>query len=122
MQESICADAASFDLPSSLLTACIAEANSCVNLSVARGEMSSDKSCNPDHFAVLKGKKGKKKRSVSESLSHTMGEKSVIIDHVALYTSMPISHVVCVCVLPVVIFEFSLMRICMYHWTKGIFS
>lgn len=56
MQEGLCADAASFDLPSSLLTACISEAKRCVDLSVARRENSNDKSCNPDNFAILRGK------------------------------------------------------------------
>lgn len=55
-QESLCADAASFDLSSGLLTACISEAKSCIDLSIARRENSSDKSCNPDNFAILRGK------------------------------------------------------------------
>lgn len=55
MQESLCADAASFDLPSGLLTTCISEAKSCVDLSVARREESNDKSRNPDNFAILRG-------------------------------------------------------------------
>lgn len=55
MQESLCADAASFDLSSGLLTACISEAKSCIDLSVARREESNDKSGNPDNFAILKG-------------------------------------------------------------------
>lgn len=55
MQEGICADAASFDLPSSLLTASIAEAKKCIDISVARRETSSDTSCNPDNFAILRG-------------------------------------------------------------------
>ncbi|CAA2964075.1 regulator of telomere elongation helicase 1 isoform X1 [Olea europaea subsp. europaea] len=54
--EGLCADAASFDLPSSLLTACISEAKTCVDLSIARREKSSDKSSNPDNFAILRGK------------------------------------------------------------------
>ncbi|XP_002528200.3 regulator of telomere elongation helicase 1 homolog isoform X1 [Ricinus communis] len=52
--ESLCADAASFDLSSGLLTACISEAKSCIELSVARREDSNDKSRNPDNFAILK--------------------------------------------------------------------
>ncbi|OAY36775.1 regulator of telomere elongation helicase 1 homolog isoform X10 [Manihot esculenta] len=52
--ESLCADAASFDLSSGLLTACISEAKSCIDLSVARREESNDKSGNPDNFAILK--------------------------------------------------------------------
>lgn len=55
MQEGLCADAASFDLPSGLLTACISEAQKCVDLSITRREISSDKSCNPDNFAILRG-------------------------------------------------------------------
>lgn len=55
MQEGLCADAASFDLPSGLLTACISEAKNCIDLSVTRRETSSDKSCNPDNFAILRG-------------------------------------------------------------------
>ena len=56
MQESICADAASFDLSSGLLTACISEAKNCVDLAVGRREESNDKSRNPDNFAILRGK------------------------------------------------------------------
>ncbi|KAL9350684.1 hypothetical protein Peur_057939 [Populus x canadensis] len=41
-EENLCADAASFDLPSGLLTACIFEAKSCIVLS------------NPDNFAILR--------------------------------------------------------------------
>ncbi|VFQ89237.1 unnamed protein product [Cuscuta campestris] len=52
--ESLCADAASFDIPAGLLTACITEAKNCVDLSIGRREMSSDKSCNPDNFAILR--------------------------------------------------------------------
>ncbi|KAF2323328.1 hypothetical protein GH714_034640 [Hevea brasiliensis] len=52
--ESLCADAASFDLSSGLLTACISEAKSCIDLSVARREEFNDKSRNPDNFAILK--------------------------------------------------------------------
>jgi len=55
LQESICADAASFDLPSWLLTACISEAQSCVDLLIERRNKSNDKSQNPDDFAILKG-------------------------------------------------------------------
>lgn len=58
MQESICAEAASFDLPSWLLTACISEAKNCIDLSVSRRQMgkADDKSCNPDNFSILRGK------------------------------------------------------------------
>ena len=56
MQESICADAASFDLSSSLLSACISEAKNCIDISVNRRESSDDKSNNPDNYAILRGK------------------------------------------------------------------
>ncbi|KAK4765396.1 hypothetical protein SAY86_026486 [Trapa natans] len=52
--ETLCADAASFDLPSGFLTACISEAKTCVDLSVTRREQSNDKSRNPDDFAILR--------------------------------------------------------------------
>ncbi|OWM78192.1 hypothetical protein CDL15_Pgr015011 [Punica granatum] len=52
--ESLCADAASFDLPSHLLTACISEAKNCIDHSVSRREQSNDKSRNPDNFAILR--------------------------------------------------------------------
>lgn len=55
MQENLCADAASFDLPSGLLTACISEAKTCIDLSVSRRDTSNDKSCSPDNFAILRG-------------------------------------------------------------------
>lgn len=55
MQEGLCADAASFDLPSGLLTACISEAKSCTDLSIKRRQQSNDKSRNPDNFAILRG-------------------------------------------------------------------
>lgn len=58
MQEGLCSDAASFDLPSWLLTACISESKNCVDLSISRREIekANDKSCNPDNFAILRGK------------------------------------------------------------------
>lgn len=56
MQESLCADAASFDLSSWILTACISEAKNCIDLAIARRDKSNDKSCNPDDFAILRGK------------------------------------------------------------------
>lgn len=55
MQESLCADAASFDLTSGLLTACISEAKNCIDISVTRREQSNDKTLNPDNFAILRG-------------------------------------------------------------------
>lgn len=56
MQESLCADAASFDLPSWLLTACISEAKNCIDISAKRRQISDDKSNDPDNFAILRGK------------------------------------------------------------------
>lgn len=54
-QESLCSDAASFDLPPGLLSACISEVTTCINIAVARRK-SNDKSCDPDTFAILRGK------------------------------------------------------------------
>lgn len=56
-QESICADAASFDLPSGLLTACISEAKQCVDLCIKRRiiEKSAEKQFNPENYAILRG-------------------------------------------------------------------
>jgi regulator of telomere elongation helicase 1 len=58
LQEGICADAASFDLPAAHLTACIGEAKQCVDLASARKatDNGADTSLDPDNFAVLKGK------------------------------------------------------------------
>ncbi|CAN1285849.1 Regulator of telomere elongation helicase 1 homolog [Linum perenne] len=53
--EGICADAASFDLPAGLLTACISEAQTLIDLSVFRKDTSSDISQNPENFSILKG-------------------------------------------------------------------
>jgi len=55
LQENICVDAAFFDLPSWLLTACIKEAESCIELSIERRDKSNDKSQNPNDFASLRG-------------------------------------------------------------------
>lgn len=55
MQESLCADSASFDLPSVLLSACISEAQECVKLAAARRDTLNDVSMNPENFAILKG-------------------------------------------------------------------
>ncbi|KAG6543819.1 hypothetical protein Mapa_014659 [Marchantia paleacea] len=54
--EGLCADAASFDLPSTHLTACIAEAKQCVDLAIShRGQdNAADSSIDPDNFAVLR--------------------------------------------------------------------
>ncbi|KAK8294061.1 hypothetical protein V6Z12_D06G229900 [Gossypium hirsutum] len=64
--ESICADAASFDLSSGLLTACISEAKHCVDLAVGRREESNDKSGNPDNFAILRALLLKLQKRVDE--------------------------------------------------------
>ncbi|GAB2228119.1 hypothetical protein Droror1_Dr00009949 [Drosera rotundifolia] len=66
--ESICADATSFDLTSGLLTACIAEAKNCVDMSLRRREIdrSHDKKCNPDNFAILRGLLLKLEKRISE--------------------------------------------------------
>lgn len=56
MQEGICADAASFDLSSGLLTACISEAKNCIDISSTRRGQSSDETLNPDNFAILRGR------------------------------------------------------------------
>ncbi|XP_050380801.1 regulator of telomere elongation helicase 1 homolog [Argentina anserina] len=64
--ESICADAASFDLPSWLLTACISEAKNCIDLSVQRRDESIDKSKNPDNFAILRALLLKLEKRISE--------------------------------------------------------
>ncbi|KAK7261835.1 hypothetical protein RIF29_28156 [Crotalaria pallida] len=64
--ESICADAASFDLPSWLLTACISEAETCIDLSIKRRDKSNDKSHNPDDFAILKALLLKLEKRISE--------------------------------------------------------
>ncbi|KAF8696773.1 hypothetical protein HU200_036406 [Digitaria exilis] len=54
--ESICADAASFDLLPSNLTACVAEAQECIKLCSAKRsiENSADKQFDPENYAILK--------------------------------------------------------------------
>ncbi|KAF9615542.1 hypothetical protein IFM89_024390 [Coptis chinensis] len=66
--ESICADAASFDLPSGLLTACISEAKKCVDLSAKKRSMDKfiDKSANPESFAILKALLFKLEKRIAE--------------------------------------------------------
>ncbi|KAI9160826.1 hypothetical protein LWI28_011852 [Acer negundo] len=66
MQESLCADAASFDLPSGLLTSCISEAKKCIDLCVGRREKSNDKTLNPDNFAILKALLLKLEKRIAE--------------------------------------------------------
>lgn len=57
MQESICADAASFDLLPNNLSSCIAEAQECIQLCSAKRtfENSADKQFDPENYAILKG-------------------------------------------------------------------
>ncbi|KAK2984870.1 hypothetical protein RJ640_008635, partial [Escallonia rubra] len=64
--ESICADAASFDLTSGLLLACISEAKNCIDLSIERRDNSNDKSCNPDNFAILRALLLKLEKRIAE--------------------------------------------------------
>ncbi|KAG6430041.1 hypothetical protein SASPL_108100 [Salvia splendens] len=64
--ESLCAEAASFDLPSSLLTACISEAKNCIDLSVARRDTSNDKTYSPDDFAILRALLLKLEKRIAE--------------------------------------------------------
>ncbi|KAL5576411.1 hypothetical protein UlMin_018110, partial [Ulmus minor] len=64
--ESLCADAASFDLPSWLLTACASEAKKCIDLTVQRRNESSDKSHNPDDFAILRALLLKLEKRIAE--------------------------------------------------------
>ncbi|XP_057536046.1 regulator of telomere elongation helicase 1 homolog isoform X2 [Amaranthus tricolor] len=66
--ESICADAASFDLPSTLLSACISEAKNCIDISIKRRDLekSSDKSSNPDNFAILRALLLKLEKRIAE--------------------------------------------------------
>lgn len=54
--ESICADAASFDLFPNNLTACVAEAQECIKLCSAKRsfENSADKQFDPENYAILK--------------------------------------------------------------------
>ncbi|KAI4329268.1 hypothetical protein L6164_021552 [Bauhinia variegata] len=64
--ESICADAASFDLPSWLLTACISEAKSCIDLCTERREKSNENMRNPDDFAILRALLLKLEKRIAE--------------------------------------------------------
>ncbi|XP_047959212.1 regulator of telomere elongation helicase 1 homolog [Salvia hispanica] len=64
--ESLCAEAASFDLPSSLLTACISEAKNCIDLSVARRDTSNDTTYSPDDFAILRALLLKLEKRIAE--------------------------------------------------------
>ncbi|XP_031498031.1 regulator of telomere elongation helicase 1 homolog isoform X2 [Nymphaea colorata] len=66
--ESICADAASFDLTSGHLAACISEAKECVELSLSRRsiEKFDDKHLDPENFAILKALLLKLEKQVKE--------------------------------------------------------
>ncbi|PKA56302.1 DNA repair helicase UVH6 [Apostasia shenzhenica] len=66
--DSICADAASFDLPSSHLTACIAEAEECFVLSIEKRakNKASDKQHDPENYAILRGLLLKLEKHISE--------------------------------------------------------
>ncbi|KAL2904786.1 Regulator of telomere elongation helicase 1-like protein [Bienertia sinuspersici] len=66
--ESICSDAASFDLPASLLSACISEAKNCIDISIRRRDIdkSSDNSSNPDNFAILRALLLKLEKRIAE--------------------------------------------------------
>ncbi|XP_074285300.1 regulator of telomere elongation helicase 1 homolog isoform X2 [Silene latifolia] len=66
--EGICADAASFDLPAALLSACISEAKKCIDLSVKRRDIdkSADPSCSPDNFAILRALLLKLEKRIAE--------------------------------------------------------
>ncbi|KAI3727225.1 hypothetical protein L1987_67037 [Smallanthus sonchifolius] len=64
--EGICADAASFDLSSALLTTCISEAQNCVDIAVARRDDLNDKSHNPDNFAILRALLLKLEKRIAE--------------------------------------------------------
>ncbi|PIA42612.1 hypothetical protein AQUCO_02000207v1 [Aquilegia coerulea] len=66
--EGICADAASFDLTSGLLTACISEAKKCVDLCVEKRavEKMNDKSFDPNDFAILRALLLKLEKRIAE--------------------------------------------------------
>ncbi|XP_059642020.1 regulator of telomere elongation helicase 1 homolog [Cornus florida] len=64
--ESLCADAASFDLSSGLLNACISEAKNCMDLSIGRREKSNDQSSKPDNFAILRALLLKLEKRIAE--------------------------------------------------------
>ncbi|ERN03915.1 hypothetical protein AMTR_s00078p00189390 [Amborella trichopoda] len=72
--ESICADAASFDLPISHLTACISEVKKCVGISVARktAEMVEDKSLDPENYAILRGLLQKLEERIAQEPIHSI--------------------------------------------------
>ncbi|KAH9666133.1 Regulator of telomere elongation helicase 1-like [Citrus sinensis] len=64
--EGLCADAASFDLSSGLLTACISEAKNCIDISSTRRGQSSDETLNPDNFAILRALLLKLEKRIAE--------------------------------------------------------
>ncbi|XP_020105851.1 regulator of telomere elongation helicase 1 isoform X2 [Ananas comosus] len=66
--ESICADAASFDLPSSYLTACISEAKQCIDICIAKRaiDKSADKQLDPENYAILRALLLKLEKRIAE--------------------------------------------------------
>ncbi|KAJ3671099.1 hypothetical protein LUZ60_008525 [Juncus effusus] len=66
--EGICADAASFDLPSNYLTSCISEAKQCIDLCVKKRaiEKSADKQFDPENYAILRGLLMKLEKKIGE--------------------------------------------------------
>ncbi|XP_028548850.1 regulator of telomere elongation helicase 1 homolog [Dendrobium catenatum] len=66
--DSICADAASFDLPSSYLTACIAEAKECIDLCIEKRalERATDKRHDPETYSILRGLLLKLEKRIAE--------------------------------------------------------
>ncbi|KAJ0076402.1 hypothetical protein Patl1_34125 [Pistacia atlantica] len=75
--ESLCADAASFDLHPGLLTACISEAKNCIDLSTKR-QCSDDKSSKPEDFAVLRALLLKLEKRIAEVPINSKELQSII--------------------------------------------
>ncbi|KAG0459532.1 hypothetical protein HPP92_022660 [Vanilla planifolia] len=66
--DSICADAASFDLPSNYLAACIAEAKECIDIAIKKRslERATDKQHDPETYSILRGLLLKLEKHISE--------------------------------------------------------
>ncbi|XP_078428073.1 RAD3-like DNA-binding helicase protein isoform X2 [Wolffia australiana] len=66
--ESVCADAASFDLPLRFLSACISEADQCVSLAAKRRSIqkSAENEHDPENYAILKALLLKLEKRISE--------------------------------------------------------
>lgn len=66
--DGICADAASFDLPSGYVTACIAEAKECINLCIEKRalESAADKRHDPETYSILTGLLLKLEKRIAE--------------------------------------------------------